>query len=145
MDRLLEIYLAHKDWIDLIKDLIFFAGAYIFLHGAYVVFKILKNKRFSDTALAIEKNLHFILTGSQQFGLISGILQSLAGRTAKLSLLPFSLPFQILFLQKDHHKAGGGNFRARDFSAAQFFDFSKTVDFILQPVRSSGANIMNGF
>ena len=33
----------------------------------------------------------FILTGSQQFGLMSGITQSLAGRTAKLSLLPFSL------------------------------------------------------
>ena len=33
----------------------------------------------------------FILTGSQQFGLISGISQSLAGRVAKISLLPFSL------------------------------------------------------
>lgn len=33
----------------------------------------------------------FILTGSQQFGLISGISQSLAGRVAKVSLLPFSL------------------------------------------------------
>jgi len=32
----------------------------------------------------------FILTGSQQFGLISGISQSLAGRTAFVELLPFS-------------------------------------------------------
>ncbi len=33
----------------------------------------------------------FVLTGSQQFGLHSGISQSLAGRAALLSLLPFSL------------------------------------------------------
>ena len=33
----------------------------------------------------------FILTGSQQFGLLSEISQSLAGRTAFLELLPFSL------------------------------------------------------
>jgi len=33
----------------------------------------------------------FILTGSQQFGLISGITQSLAGRAARVQLLPFSL------------------------------------------------------
>ncbi len=32
----------------------------------------------------------FILTGSQQFGLLSGISQSLAGRVARISLLPFS-------------------------------------------------------
>ncbi|MFA7060302.1 MAG: ATP-binding protein [Pedobacter sp.] len=32
----------------------------------------------------------YILTGSQQFGLLSGITQSLAGRTAFLELLPFS-------------------------------------------------------
>ncbi|MEA3347797.1 MAG: ATP-binding protein [Pseudomonadota bacterium] len=34
----------------------------------------------------------YILTGSQQFGLLSGISQSLAGRTAFVELLPFSLP-----------------------------------------------------
>ncbi len=34
----------------------------------------------------------YILTGSQQFGLLSGITQSLAGRTAFIELLPFSLP-----------------------------------------------------
>lgn len=33
----------------------------------------------------------FILTGSQQFGLLSGISQSLAGRTAFIELLPFSI------------------------------------------------------
>ena len=33
----------------------------------------------------------FILTGSQQFGLMSGITQSLAGRAGLLELLPFSL------------------------------------------------------
>ena len=32
----------------------------------------------------------YILTGSQQFGLMSGITQSLAGRTAFIELLPFS-------------------------------------------------------
>lgn len=32
----------------------------------------------------------YILTGSQQFGLLSGITQSLAGRTAFVELLPFS-------------------------------------------------------
>ena len=33
----------------------------------------------------------FLLTGSQQFGLLSGITQSLAGRTAFIELLPFSI------------------------------------------------------
>ncbi len=33
----------------------------------------------------------FILTGSQQFGLLSGITQSLAGRVGLIQLLPFSL------------------------------------------------------
>ncbi len=33
----------------------------------------------------------FLLTGSQQFGLMSGITQSLAGRTAFIELLPFSI------------------------------------------------------
>jgi len=34
----------------------------------------------------------YILTGSQQFGLLPGITQSLAGRSALMELLPFSLP-----------------------------------------------------
>jgi predicted AAA+ superfamily ATPase len=33
----------------------------------------------------------FLLTGSQQFGLLSGVTQSLAGRTAFIELLPFSM------------------------------------------------------
>lgn len=33
----------------------------------------------------------FVLTGSQQFGLLSGVSQSLAGRVALVPLLPFSL------------------------------------------------------
>jgi uncharacterized protein len=33
----------------------------------------------------------YLLTGSQQFGLMSGITQSLAGRTAFVELLPFSI------------------------------------------------------
>lgn len=34
----------------------------------------------------------YILTGSQQFGLLEGVTQSLAGRTGLLTLLPFSYP-----------------------------------------------------
>lgn len=34
----------------------------------------------------------FLLTESQQFGLLSGVTQSLAGRTAFVELLPFSIP-----------------------------------------------------
>ncbi len=34
----------------------------------------------------------FVLTGSQQFGLLSGISQSLAGRVGLVQLLPFSIP-----------------------------------------------------
>ncbi|MBI9087451.1 MAG: ATP-binding protein [Desulfobacterales bacterium] len=43
----------------------------------------------------------FILTGSQQFGLMSGITQSLAGRVAMVQLLPFALGERYtLHLQK---------------------------------------------
>ena len=38
-----------------------------------------------------KKSGHFIVTGSQQLGLLSGISQSLAGRTGLVELLPFSL------------------------------------------------------
>ena len=37
-----------------------------------------------------KKPANFILTGSQQFGLVAGINQSLAGRVGILELLPFS-------------------------------------------------------
>jgi len=47
---------------------------------------------YLQSRLDAEKKMGlFILTGSQQFGLVSGISQSLAGRVAKISLLPFSL------------------------------------------------------
>ena len=48
---------------------------------------------FSYLQGVIDKNKksgQYILTGSQQFGLMSGITQSLAGRVARISLLPFS-------------------------------------------------------
>lgn len=38
-----------------------------------------------------QKPGHFIVTGSQQFGILSGISQSLAGRSGLVELLPFSL------------------------------------------------------
>lgn len=37
------------------------------------------------------RNGHFLLTGSQQFGLMAGVGESLAGRVAVLDLLPFSI------------------------------------------------------
>lgn len=47
---------------------------------------------YLQTRLDAQKRMGlFILTGSHQFGLISGISQSLAGRVAKVSLLPFCL------------------------------------------------------
>jgi len=52
-----------------------------------------------------EENLpgSYILTGSQQFGLLSGITQSLAGRVALLQLLPFSL--HELYVSPEARKA----------------------------------------
>jgi len=44
--------------------------------------------------VSVDENHHlgrFILTGSQQFGLLSGITQTLAGRIALIELLPFTL------------------------------------------------------
>ncbi len=49
---------------------------------------------FSYMQGVVDKNQkpgHFIITGSQQFGLLSGITQSLAGRVGLVELLPFSL------------------------------------------------------
>lgn len=47
---------------------------------------------YLQTRLDTDKKMgQFILTGSQQFDLIAGITQSLAGRVAKISLLPFTL------------------------------------------------------
>ncbi len=49
------------------------------------IFSYLQTKIDADKKMG-----KFILTGSHQFDLISGITQSLAGRVARLSLLPFS-------------------------------------------------------
>ena len=49
---------------------------------------------FSYLQTMVDGNLKpgmFILTGSQQFGLLSGITQSLAGRAGMVQLLPFSV------------------------------------------------------
>ncbi|MFH0729457.1 MAG: ATP-binding protein [Pseudomonadota bacterium] len=49
---------------------------------------------FSYLQTAIDADLRpgmFVLTGSQQFGLLSGITQSLAGRAGMVQLLPFSI------------------------------------------------------
>jgi len=51
-------------------------------------------KLFSYLQTIVDKQTQmglFILTGSQQFGLLSGITQSLAGRVGLVQLLPFSL------------------------------------------------------
>lgn len=49
------------------------------------IFSYLQSRVDADGRLGL-----FILTGSQQFGLLSNITQSLAGRTAFVELLPFS-------------------------------------------------------
>lgn len=50
------------------------------------IFSYLQTKVDADGRMGL-----FILTGSQQFGLISSITQSLAGRTAFVELFPFAL------------------------------------------------------
>lgn len=47
------------------------------------------------------ENSLFVLTGSQQFSLMKGVSQSLAGRTALLKLLPFSIEEVSAFGQFD--------------------------------------------
>lgn len=49
---------------------------------------------FSYLQTHVDANMHpgmFVLTGSQQFGLLSGISQSLAGRAGMVQLLPLSI------------------------------------------------------
>lgn len=67
-----------------------------------------------------KKNGMFIITGSQQFELMSQITQSLAGRVALLTLLPFSYA-EINRIQKkqksiEHHMYHGGYPRIYDQS-----------------------------
>ena len=59
MDYLLNTYREYKDWIELVKDLVFFAGAYTFFHGAYLLFGYLRNKKFEATSTSIDNNLKF--------------------------------------------------------------------------------------
>ncbi len=56
------------------------------VHRCPDLFSYLQSRLDEDKRMGL-----FILAGSQQFGLISGISQSLAERVAKISLLPFSL------------------------------------------------------
>lgn len=59
-----------------------------------------------------QKKGHFILTGSNQFSLLSNITQSLAGRTVLLKLLPLSIP---------ELKGVADNFGADDFLYSGFY------------------------
>lgn len=52
MSVLLNFYVSNKDWIDLTKDAVFFAGA-------VTLAKILWHKRFMDKSKAIKENLEF--------------------------------------------------------------------------------------
>lgn len=59
MDWILELYLQYKNWIDFVKDVVFFAGSYAFFYGVYKTITFLGNKQFADKSTAIEKHLHF--------------------------------------------------------------------------------------
>lgn len=59
MGWILNTYLEYKNWIELIKDFVFFAGAYVFFRSVVLFFKYLKNKRFADVSEQIDKNLGF--------------------------------------------------------------------------------------
>jgi hypothetical protein len=50
MDKILSFYLCSKDWIDLIKDIVFF-------FGAVTLVKYLWNKKFKDQSQNIENDL----------------------------------------------------------------------------------------
>ncbi len=38
LEWILDTYVEYKNWIDLIRDIVFFAGAYAFFHGAFVLY-----------------------------------------------------------------------------------------------------------
>ena len=50
MNNLIEFYKCHQDWINLIKDFVFFMGA-------FTLVKYLWNKRFNDQSALIEHAL----------------------------------------------------------------------------------------
>lgn len=59
MESLLAFYLQHQEWINLIKDITFFAGALTFFRGAYLFFKYLRNRKFKEKSEDIDKNIKF--------------------------------------------------------------------------------------
>ena len=59
MDKILEIYLEYHDWVNLIKDLIFLAGAVTFFRGAYLFFQYIKNRIYTEKTDEINKNIDF--------------------------------------------------------------------------------------
>ncbi|MGI6394245.1 MAG: ATP-binding protein [bacterium] len=73
----------------------------------------------------LKRNGQFILTGSSQFELMSGVAQSLAGRTALVTLLPLSL---------NELKNEGLNF-SNNFNIHQGF-FPRIVDEALNPAEA---------
>lgn len=59
MQNILEIYLENKQWIDLTKDIVFFAGVVTFFRGSYLFFQFLKNKKYKDKSQEIDENINF--------------------------------------------------------------------------------------
>lgn len=52
MQTFIDLYNSYKDWIELIKDLVFFAGA-------ITAFKIIRDRKFSARSKEIDENLSF--------------------------------------------------------------------------------------
>lgn len=59
MHKILELYQEYSDWINLIKDLAFLAGAITFIKAAFTFFEYFKNRHFLDTTAIIDRNLNF--------------------------------------------------------------------------------------
>jgi hypothetical protein len=59
MDKILELYLEYQNWINLIKDFAFLAGAIAVLRGAYLFFQYIKNRGYTEKAEEIDKNINF--------------------------------------------------------------------------------------
>jgi hypothetical protein len=61
MDEIISFLLVwhkdHQDLINLIKDTVFFAGAYAFFHGAYFFMKYLREKKYQSISSSIRENL----------------------------------------------------------------------------------------
>ena len=59
MNSLIEFYVSNKNWIDLIRDVVFFAGAITLITGSVAWFRFLSKKRFTDISAAIRSDLEF--------------------------------------------------------------------------------------